>query len=137
MEKYRFFDEITSDVMFEAYGKDLKEVFANAAEAMFTIICKLDMVEPKEERKVEVTADSVEDLMINWLQSLIAEVDIEEMFFSKFKITDITPTQMTAFVYGEPIAPEKGETLVKAVTYHQYKFEKTADGYKVRVSFDI
>ena len=71
------------------------------------------------------------------LNRLIAEVDIEEMFFSNFKITDITPTQMTGFVYGEPIAPEKGETLVKAVTYHQYKFEKTADGYKVRVSFDI
>lgn len=137
MEKYKFFDEITSDVMFEAYGKDLKEIFANAAEAMFTIICKLDKIEPKEERKVEVEADGVEDLMINWLQALIAEVDIEEMFFSKFKITDITPTSLTAFVYGESIEPEKGETLVKAVTYHQYKFEKTDDGYKVRVSFDI
>lgn len=137
MEKYRFFDEITSDVMFEAYGRDLKELFANAAEAMFTIICKLDMVEPEEERKVEVRADSVEDLMINWLQALIAKVDIDEMFFSKFKITDIDDTHLTAFVYGEQIAPEKGETLVKAVTYHQYKFEKTPDGYKVRVSFDI
>lgn len=137
MEKYKFFDEITSDVMFEAYGSDLKEIFANAAEAMFTIICKLNKVEPKEERKVEVKADSVEDLMINWLQALIAKVDIDEMFFSKFKIIDITPTGLTAFVYGEPITPEKGETLVKAVTYHQYKFEKTPDGYKVRVSFDI
>lgn len=137
MEKYKFFDEITSDVMFEAYGSDLKALFANAAEAMFTIICKLDQVEPREERKVEVTADSVEDLMINWLQALIAKVDIDEMFFSKFKITDITETSLTAFVYGEPIAPEKGETLVKAVTYHQYKFKKTKDGYMCRVSFDI
>jgi SHS2 domain-containing protein len=137
MEKYKFFDEITSDVMFEAYGSDLKEIFANAAEAMFTIICKLDQVEPREERKVEVTADSVEDLMINWLQALIAKVDIDEMFFSKFRITDISETSLTAFVYGEPIAPEKGETLVKAVTYHQYKFKKTKDGYMCRVSFDI
>ena len=137
MEKYKFFDEITSDVMFEAYGKDLKDLFANAAEAMFTIICKLDKVEPKEERKVEVEADSVEDLLINWLQALIAKVDIDEMFFSRFKIADIDDKHLTAFVYGEPIVPEKGETLVKAVTYHQYKFEKTDDGYKVRVSFDI
>ncbi len=137
MEKYKFFDEITSDVMFEAYGSDLKALFANAAEAMFTIICKLDKVEPREERKVEVTADSVEDLMINWLQALIAKVDIDEMFFSKFRITDISETSLTAFVYGEPIAPEKGETLVKAVTYHQYKFKKTKDGYMCRVSFDI
>ena len=74
MERYKFLDEITSDVMFEAYGRDLKELFANAAEAMFTIICKLDQVEPKEERKVEVKADSAADLMINWLQALIAKV---------------------------------------------------------------
>ena len=137
MEKYKFLDEITSDVMFEAYGETLKDIFANAAEAMLTIICKIDQVEPKIEKKVEVNADSVEDLMINWLQSLIAKVDIDEMFFSKFKITDITETSLTAFVYGEPMTPEKGETVVKAVTYHQYKFEKTKDGYMCRVSFDI
>jgi SHS2 domain-containing protein len=118
-------------------GSDLKELFANAAEAMFTIICKLDKVAPKTEKKIEVTADSAEDLMINWLQALIAAVDIDEMFFSKFKITDIDENHLTAFAYGEPITPEKGETLVKAVTYHQFKFEKTDKGYMCRVSFDI
>lgn len=135
--KYKFLDKITSDVMFEAYGKDLKELFANAAEAMFTIICKLDQVEPKNEKKIEVTADSVEDLMINWLQALIAAVDIDEMFFSRFKITDIDERHLTAFAYGEPITPGKGETLVKAVTYHQYEFKKTKEGYVCKVSFDI
>ena len=137
MEKYKFFDEITSDVIFEAYGKDLKEIFANAAEAMFHFICKIDQVEPKTEKKIEVQADSAEDLMINWLQTLIAEVDIQAMFFSKFKITEIDEKHLTAFVYGEPVTPEKGETVVKAVTYHQYEFKKTPEGYKVRVSLDI
>ncbi len=136
-ERYRFFDDITSDVIFEAYGETLKDVFANAAEAMFHFICKLDKVGPKEEKKIEVQADSVEDLMVNWLQALIAAVDIEAMFFSKFRITEIDDKHLTAFIAGEPITPEKGETVVKAVTYHQYKFEKTPEGYKVRVSLDI
>ena len=137
MEKYRFFDKITSDVIFEAYGETLKDVFANAAEAMFTIICRLDQVKPDTEKKIEVEADCVEDLMINWLQSLIATVDIEEMFFSRFKITDIDEKHLTAYVYGEPISHEKGETIVKAVTYHQYEFRKKEKGYTVRVSLDI
>lgn len=137
MEKYKFLDEITSDVMFEAYGKTLKDVFENAAEALFTVICKMDMVEASKELKVEVKADSVEDLMVNWLQYLIASVDIEEMFFKKFKITDIDDKHLVGYIYGEEVSPEKGETVVKAVTYHQYKFEKTDEGYKVRVSFDI
>jgi len=137
MEKFKFFDEMTSDVIFEAYGETLKDVFTNAAEAMFNFICKIDHVQPSEEHKIEVEADNKEDLMINWLQSLIAAVDIEEMFFSKFTITEISDTKLTAFIYGEPVSPEKGETVVKAVTYHQYKFEKTDEGYKVRVSLDI
>jgi SHS2 domain-containing protein len=137
MEKYRFFDEMTSDVIFEAYGETLKDVFANAAEAMFHFICKLDQVQPTQEKKIEVQGTSPDDLMINWLQALIAAVDIEAMFFSKFTITDITDTKLTAFVYGEPVTPEKGETVVKAVTLHQYKFEKTPEGYMCRVSLDI
>lgn len=137
MEKYKFFDDMTSDVIFEAYGETLKDVFTNAAEAMFHFICKADQIETKEERKIEVEAETKEDLMVNWLQSLIAAVDIEEMFFSKFTITAISDTKLTAFIYGEPVSPEKGETVVKAVTYHQFKFEKTPEGYKARVSLDI
>ncbi len=137
MEKYKFFDEITSDVVFEAYGKTLKDVFANAAEAMFSMICKVEQIKPEKEVKLEVEGDNAEDMLINWLQALIASVDIEEMFFSKFTITDITDNKLTAFIYGQPVTPELGETVVKAVTYHQYKFEKTEKGYMCRVSLDI
>ncbi|MBT5022422.1 archease [Candidatus Woesearchaeota archaeon] len=136
-ERYVFFDEITSDVIFEAYGATLKDVFVNAAEAMFTMICKFDLIKAEKEIELEVEADNIEDLMMNWLSVLIAHVDIEEMFFSKFIITEISDTKLKAVVSGEEITPEKGETVVKAVTYYQYNFEKTDKGYKVRVSLDI
>ncbi len=135
--KYRFIDNITSDVLFEAYGGDLKAVFENAAEAMFSVICKMDKINALEERTIEAEADDIEDLMINWLQALIAEVDIENMFFKEFLILEIDDKHLKAVIKGEDISPEKGETVVKAVTYHQYKFEKTPEGYKVRVSLDI
>ena len=51
MQKYKFLDDITSDVMFEAYGKDLKELFENAAEALFSVICKIKKVKPKETQR--------------------------------------------------------------------------------------
>lgn len=137
MEKYKFIDNITSDVVFEAYGKTLKDVFTNAADALTTIICKVKLVKSVKEVKIEVSGDSTEDLMINWLQSIIANVDIESMFFSKFTITEIDAKHLVGFAYGEEISPEKGNTVVKAVTYHQFKFEKTPAGYVCRVSFDI
>ena len=137
MERYKFIDNITSDVVFEAYGRELKDVFTNAAEALSSVICKVGQVRPEKDVKIEVEGDSVEDLMINWLQAIIANVDIESMFFSKFTITEISPTRLVAFASGESISPAKGSTVVKAVTYHQFRFEKTKDGYLCRVSLDI
>jgi len=135
--KYKFLDDMTSDVVYEAYGKTLKEVFVNAAEGMFEVICQKDKIEPKDSVEVDIMADDIEDLMFNWLQELIALVDVEEMFFSKFEIISINDTKLKAKVYGEPISPAKGETVVKSLTYYKYKFEKVSKGYKVTVSLDI
>lgn len=139
MEKkgYKFIDDLTSDVMFEAYGKDLKEVFENAAYALFSVICKCDKVGQKMEKEVVVEAEDVRELMIDWLQELIARVDIEELFFSRFEIQEISETGLKAKIYGDETKPELGETVVKAVTYYGFKFEKTDAGYMARVSLDI
>jgi SHS2 domain-containing protein len=135
--KYRMIDDLTSDVMFEAYGKDLREVFENAAEAMFSVICNLKEVKAERVLDVELKAGGKEGLMISWLQELIALVDTEGMFFSKFEVKQIDEKHLKARVCGEDMVPEKGETVVKAVTYYKYKFEKTKEGYVVRVSLDI
>tara|TARA_Y100000310_G_C20470686_1_gene709881 strand:- start:195 stop:605 length:411 start_codon:yes stop_codon:yes gene_type:complete len=135
--KYKYLKDLTSDVMFEAYGKDLKELFENSAEAMFETICQLDKVKPTKKIEVNIQSDSVEDLLYYWLQQLIALVDIEEMFFSKFVIKEIKDNTLRADVFGESIVPEKGETLVKAVTNYKFGLEKTKQGYKATVSLDI
>ena len=61
----------------------------------------------------------------------------DEMFLSKFEITEIDDKHVKAVCYGEEISPEKSGTVVKAVTYHNFKFEKTKEGYKATISFDI
>ena len=123
--------------MFEVYGKNLKELFQNAAEALFSVICKIEKVQPKESEEFEIKANNIEELMINWLQALIAIVDVEQKFFSKFEIEEISETKLRAKLFGEPIRPELGETVVKAVTMYKYKLEKTDNGYRAVVSLDI
>ena len=66
--KYRFIDDLTSDVMFEAYGKTLKALFENAAEALLSVICQIKKVKPEVEREIEMEAEAVEELMFDWLQ---------------------------------------------------------------------
>ena len=88
--KYKFLDDLTSDVMYEAYGKDLKELFSNAALALFEVISDISNVNPKLIKKVELKAENLEELMIAWLQELIARVDTDMMFFSEFDIEEIS-----------------------------------------------
>ena len=135
--KFKFIEDLTSDVMFEAYGNDLKELFENSATALFNVICKIDKVKTIKSLNVEIEGDNLKELLINWLQELIALVDIKEMFFSKFEILEVSEKRLKAKIYGEKISPEKGETVVKAVTYHNFKLEKNKKGYLVRVVFDI
>jgi SHS2 domain-containing protein len=135
--KYKFIDSLTSDVLFEAYGKTLKELFENAALAMFSVICKVDRIEKKDKISIEVAGEDEKNLLYNWLQELIAHVDIEEMFFSGFNITKISKTELKAEIFGEPISKEKGETVVKAVTNYKFNLEKTKKEYKATVSLDI
>jgi len=135
--KYEYIDDLTSDVLFHAYGRNLKEVFENSALAMFEIICDTKQVQPINVIEVKVSGKDSEDLLYNWLQELIALVDIEEAFFSKFDITKITNTELTAKIYGESMTKEKGYTVVKAVTYYKFNLEKIENKYKSTVSLDI
>ena len=137
MGSYKYIDDLTSDVMFQATGKDLKEVFEASAEAMFEVICQIRKVGTKESRKVEVTGEDAKDLLFNWLQELIALVDTEEMFFSRFEIKEISETKLKAVVYGEPATPAKGETVVKAITYYGFGLEKVKGRWKATVAMDI
>jgi len=135
--KYEFIKGLTSDVVFRAYGKDVKELFENAAEAMAGVICQVGKVDPKIAKSVEVKGEDLKDLLYNWLQEIIALVDTEEMFFSRFEIEEISNCKLKAKIYGEPITPDKGETVVKAVTYHNFNLRKTTGGFEATISLDI
>lgn len=137
MKKFEFIEDLTSDVMFEAYGRDLKELFSNAAVALFSMICQIDKIGDKKVKEIELEADDLESLMFNWLQELIVTVDTDNLFFSRFEILEIDEKYLKAKCFGEDSTPEKGGTVVKGVTYYKYKLEKIEEGYKVRVSLDI
>ncbi|MFW6014169.1 MAG: archease [Candidatus Nanoarchaeia archaeon] len=137
MEKYRFLKDLTSDVMFEAYGDDLAEVFENSARALFEIICQREKISKEKTVKITTQGDDEQDLLFNWLQALIASVDIDEMFYNDFKVKEITKNYVTCECFGEDITPEKGETVVKAVTYYNFSLEKTENSYKSKVTVDI
>ncbi len=139
MEKFKFLDITTADVAFEAYGKDLNELFANAALAMFEVIVNTKQVEPKIERKVEAGGNDLQSLMFDWLNKLLVFVDSENLAFSEFRVKiDEKKFKLEAICKGEEMKREKHETRthVKAATYHQMEIKKNKI-WKAKVILDI
>ena len=139
MEKFKFIDITTADVAFEAYGKDLNELFANAALAMFEVMVNVKQIEPKVERKIKVKGDDLLSLLFEWLNELLFYYGAENLAFSKFEVeVNEKSFELEAICWGEEIDPAKHETKteVKACTMHKMKIEKN-EIWKTRVILDI
>jgi SHS2 domain-containing protein len=128
----------TADVGIIAYGADLKQAFANAARALFSLITELDGVGEVIYRDIELTASDEESLLVGWLNELVYRFDTEGILFKRFDIIHLNETYLKAKGYGEKadISKHSLKTGVKGATYHMLKVDKT-DGYRIQVIFDI
>jgi SHS2 domain-containing protein len=128
----------TADVGIIAYGKDLKEAFANAAYGMFSLIADLDGVSERISREVNVESSDQEALLVDWLNELLYIFDVDRIIFKRFEITDLNRNRLKAKVYGERIDTSRHQlrTAVKAATYHMLKIERNK-GVKVQFILDI
>lgn len=137
---YKFVDKITSDVMFEAGGKDLSELLEQSGLALFEIVCQIKKVKPKKGVSIKLKAKNEEELVHDWLSALLTTSDSEEMFFSEFKVKVSEKKgefKVKGKAYGEKYSQEKSGNLVKGITYYNFKVEKTKKGYKATVVVDI
>ncbi len=129
----------TADIGIIAYGADIKQVFANAALGLFNLMGDTDDFKEAIERELELSAEDVEVLLVEWLNELIYILDVEHIFFKRFEVDELTGTQIRARCFGEKIKPSqhKLKREIKAATYHMLKIDKENSGYKVQVIFDV
>ena len=137
---YTFIEDLTSDVMFEAFGPTLPLMFEAAAEAMFSVICDMKQIRPEHSIHITVRADDERRLLLDFLNSLLTNSEIEGLFLCSFKIESVEEKNglvLEASAQGEKISPEKGGTVAKGITYYGFELEKNAEGYRARVALDI
>ena len=131
--------EHTADIGIRAWGNNFPEVFEEAAQALFNVIVDLKTVTPRQEFKVKLTAESEEELLLKWLQELLFISETKHIFFSKFKVSSVTPKQFIAEAYGEPADLQKHSfgREVKAITRHQFRLVSGPPRYLAEVILDI
>jgi len=142
MPAYRFLEGIvTADLAFEATGKDLNELFANAALAVFESQVKLNTVEAKVTKKIIMENKDIGQLLFDFLNEIIFLKDAEQLIFktAKVAIAKNAKYKLVAELKGEKIDQKKhklGNDL-KAVTMHKFNVEQTPKGWKCLVVVDI
>jgi SHS2 domain-containing protein len=131
--------EHTADIGIVAYGADIKQVFTNAALGLFNLMADLDNLKEEVKREVEISAEDIEVLLIEWLNELIYISEVEHIIFNRFEIKELSNTQLKAACFGEKIksGQHRLKREIKAATYHMLKLNKEDGHYKVQIIFDI
>ncbi len=135
---YKTFDH-TADLGIEVYGKDQRELFVNAARALFDLITDLDKIEAKTSLTLNIEAVDREDLLVSWLRELLYFHQSEGYLLNDFVLQDLEEQSLRATVKGEVYETNRHELLreIKAVTYHQLKITQEKEGWVARMVFDI
>ena len=138
MKRYEIVDH-TADVGIKVYGKDLKELFVNAAYGMFDIIADLKGLKTSTSIAIELQAEDPEELLVAWLDELLYNFCTKNIIFSEFKIQKMDKKKVKAEAFGRHIGDKKSRlnTELKAATYHDLKIEKKSGTYQVQIIFDV
>lgn len=136
--KYRYIDH-TSDLGVEIFGKDLKELFANACFTMFDNILDLNLVKEKETRTITLKSLNLQDLFMDWLRELLFIFSTEYFIVKRVAKINLADNVLTAELKGEKFdtARHRIKIEIKTPTYHMYNIEQTKKGYQATVIFDV
>lgn len=142
MGRHVFLESIAvADCAVEIEGSDLDDLFATAARALAEVMVDPATVRTNVERRLELTAPSIDLLLYDWLAELIYLKDAEQLVFpvSDVAVSDGSPCRLTARLTGGAI--DRSTTALradaKAVTFHQFSVEPQAHGWRARVVIDI
>ncbi|MBI1968797.1 archease [Candidatus Woesearchaeota archaeon] len=138
---YTFLDH-TADVLFQAEGKTLEELFAQCALAVEDTQVNVKKIKPKKTVKIALENQTLEKLLFDFLDELLFYKDAEQLLFSEFAIK-IQEKEgkylLSCAASGEKLDVEKHEPKVdiKAITMHLFEIKKTKKGWWAQVLVDI
>jgi len=118
-----------ADIGVRGVGPTREDAFAQAATAMTAVIVDPIKIEPRDVVEIVCREEDDELLFMNWLSSLLYEMDTRGMLFRRFEIEPIEGG-VRARVWGEPVDVDKHQPAVevKAATYAQLKVQKDDAG---------
>ncbi|MFP4474087.1 MAG: archease [Desulfatibacillaceae bacterium] len=136
-ETYETLDH-TADLGIRVFGQNRAKLFENSAWALTHLLTDPTRIFGKHRRELRIQGEDAVDLWVNWLRELLALYTVEGRFVHGCRVFRVSETEVYAKVALDDFDPEKHEirTELKAVTYHEARFEQTDKGFEAQVIFD-
>ncbi|MCX7981882.1 MAG: archease [Syntrophales bacterium] len=136
--RYWYLDH-TADIGCEVVGRTKRELYENAALALYSLIVNREMVRERQERAIQVKGVDELDLWVNYLRELLFLVNGGNFIGHTVQVKEMRRKIITCVVKGEDIDFKLHGPFreVKAVTYHGAQIERTSCGWRGRFICDI
>ena len=141
MKKYEFFEH-TADVKFKAYGNSLEEAYKNSALAFYNVMTDITKLKPASTLEIEVSSNTYEALLYDFLTELIFYVDTEGFLGCDVSSLKITKKEEGFLLkvkikgtYIKNIDEAEVYSYVKSMTYNELIIDKKTN--TIQVVLDI
>lgn len=137
-KRFEYFEH-PADIGLRIYGKNLPFLFENAVIALYDVIkpsVNPDSREYKE--KIGLISDSIEELLISFLNEILFLAMKRHLIFQKFFINincSENENNLNCEMTGKQIFEMKRE--VKAVTYHRIRITRKSGYFVTDIVLDI
>jgi SHS2 domain-containing protein len=136
------FEEVehTADIAMRVWGRDLAELFANAAYGMARQMLAYQITDggaagQTVEHTIDLEAYDAETLLVTWLGELLYLGERDGCVFTDFDMLEVTPNRLRAAVRGGPVSDHQRH--IKAVTFSDLQIVHTDAGYETTIVFDV
>jgi len=131
---FEFLDH-PGDLKLRAWGSDLEELFAHAAQGIMTFLFGSGVanLQPYRTETIEIEAGDREALLVDWLSELLYRATSEYHAYMGFRMHELTETKLKAAVAA---AVAEAVEDIKAVTHHELSIRKGESGWEATVVFD-
>ena len=130
------FEEIahTADWSARVWAPDLPSLFQEAARAMSSLSGTVMGSGERVLKTFETEGPDVESLLVAFLSELVYYQEQENLTFDAFDLR-VAGQWLKVAMEGAPA--ESVEKAIKAVTYHNLKILRNAEGFETTIVFDV
>ncbi|MGA8181847.1 MAG: archease [Desulfobacterales bacterium] len=136
--KYELIDH-TADFGIRVFGSNERELFSNAALALFDVLTETKALSGNDSRMITVFGDDWPDLMVNWLREVLYWWNGKKRLVKSVEILSLSEKKLSAKICYDAYDLDRHiiKIEIKAVTYHQVYVKSSPSGWEAGIIFDI